>query len=49
MVVESVKQQIESETRKREESTQLLTEEIENELNRFHDVLLVEKKVREET
>jgi len=26
-----------------------LTDEIENELNKFHDVLLIEKKVREET
>ena len=36
-------------TKFREESTNLLTEEIESELNKFQDVLLIEKKVREET
>ena len=40
-----IKESIELERRKREESTTLLTEEIESELNKFHDVLLIEKKV----
>jgi hypothetical protein len=29
----------------REESTNALTEEIESELNKFHDILTIEKKV----
>lgn len=33
----------------REESTNVLTDEIENELNKFYDVLLIEKKVNFKT
>lgn len=47
--VSSLRENIDFEKKKREESTVALTEEIESELNKFNEVLLIEKKVREET
>ena len=49
MQMENVRDSVAMEKKKREESTNVLVDQISAEITKFHEMLLIEKKVREET